>query len=374
MRSEFLNADNSFEMPTEDNKRLSKDLDEILKADFSGNMFQMLSKYQSICADSKQRNIWDIVVEKLHTLFMCGKAVPLDGPMIGIPVVIRDSDYFKKAANLIGEKRSLATKIELFATTWNSTFVDTGFWMGKTFEAISKDAVINKTNNYPKVVEAYNPETTRIGRNFFRDPPDPKGIQKIGIPALIGMWGLRDRPTLENPDIFDTKLIPENFKKEVNIPYSKTGGIFLADNGTSVVPEMKGKEVYQLNYRWPQFKPVYPLSQLVDEIVQIGEGIYLGQLVFATKRYSLVTIDPDSSVLQLGEDYNPGKHSFFDKLISFFSPQKSHDEIDYGYQNNGYFLMMDPAYAKQIYAVNAFPQLRPRAGESGYTESENVNK
>lgn len=374
MTSECLNAGNISGLSTEDNQKLAKDLESILKEDFNGNMFEMLSKYQSICADSKQRNIWDSVVEKLNTIFMCGKSVPLDGPKIGIPVVIRDSDYFKKTAKLFGNERSLVTKIELFATAWNSTFVDTGFWMGKTFEPISIDTVINKTDNYPKVVDDYNPETTRIGRNFFRDPPDPKGIQKIGIPALIGMWGLRDRPTLENPDIFDTKLTPENYEKEINIPYSKTGGIFLADNGTSVVPEMKGKAVYQLNYRWPQFKPVYPMSQLIDEIVQIGEGIYLGQLVFATKRYSLVTIETGTGVLQLGENYNPGKHSFFDKLKNIFFPQKLQDEIDYGYQNNGYFLMMDPAYAGQIYAENAFPQLRPRAGESGYTESENMNK
>jgi hypothetical protein len=43
-------------------------------------------------------------------------------------------------------------------------------------------------------------------------------------------------------------------------------------------------------------------------------------------------------------------------------------EVDYGYQNNGYFLMMAPDKAEQVYAATAFPQLRPRIGENGYVE------
>ena len=44
------------------------------------------------------------------------------------------------------------------------------------------------------------------------------------------------------------------------------------------------------------------------------------------------------------------------------------DGLDYGYQNNGYFLMMEPTFAERIYADDVFPQIRPRSGEAGYRE------
>ena len=59
-----------------------------------------------------------------------------------------------------------------------------------------------------------------------------------------------------------------NLDKEKAIPYSMTGGIFLASMGNSVVPEMKGKPVYKLNYRWPKLRPAYPMTCLIDELVQ----------------------------------------------------------------------------------------------------------
>jgi len=79
---------------------------------------------------------------------------------------------------------------------------------------------------------------------------------------------------------------------------------------------MKGKPVYQLNYRWPSLQPVYPMTRLIDELVQIGEGIYLGQLVMATRHYGLGTIRITpfakvSSSWELGEPYRhrcPSSH------------------------------------------------------------------
>ncbi len=224
--------------------------------------------------------------------------------------------------------------------------------MGKTFEAVTKETVDFRTKGDGEALETYDPRTTRIGRNYFREPPESNLLQSLGLPALTRLWKLEPRPTLITPEIFDTRLTPENEKKEKLVPYSMTGGLFLADMGQSYVPEMNGKAVYQLNYRWPRLNPVYPMTRLVDEIVQIGEGIYLGQLVFATKHYALATFDTDRTAHQLGEDY------------------VHHDSsvIDYGYQNNGFFLMMDPDYSERIYAKEAFYPMRPRLGETGYVE------
>lgn len=368
----MLNSENFSSSSSEGKKNLEAKLQAIMQADYKGSLFPMLAVYQRILADNHQREQWPIVHDKLKTLFMCGKATPLDGPMIGIPVSIRDSDYFRSTEKLFGKSRSLLASIELMATAWNATFADTGLWMGKTFEPVSKKIVSEKCDDDPDLMTAYDSATTRIGRNYFRDPADPNLLQNLGLPVLNQVWNLKDRPMSVAAEGFDGDLLETNLNKEKAIPYSKTGGIFLASMGASVVPDMKGKQVYKLNYRWPKLTPAFPMTCLVDELVQIGEGIYLGQLVFATKHYSLGAIDfpfiPGDHSIELGEPYQPNKLSAFQSFIAMFTGKKKVSTPDYGYQNNGFFLMMDPAYAKEAYADDAFPQLRPRSGEIGFKE------
>ncbi len=331
---------------------LAADLETILREDYAGDMYALLAGYQRILADNRQRSRWSHVHARLRTLFMCGSDTVVDGPMIGIPVSIRDSDYFRKAAALVGHDRSLLASVEWMATAWNMTFADTGLWMGKTFEPVAREVVADRTGGQATPA-VYDPETTRIGRNFFREPADPDLIQGLGLPVLTRLWRLRPRPRDPGEEMFGGRLLVEHLEKERFIPYSMTGGIFLANPGVSVVPEMNGRRVYQLNYRWPRLHPAFPMTLLIDELVRIDEGICLGQLVFATRHFSLgdlsLPLDPDRSVV-VGEPY------------------RGEGTLDYGYQNNGYFLMMDPAFARRVYADTAFPQLRPRPGESGYHE------
>ncbi len=346
---------------------LENALDDVLAHDYQGSFFVMLAKYQRILADNQQKHSWPEIHKKLETLFKCGKPEVINGPMIGIPVSIRDSDYFKNTGGAIINTRSAIASIEWMATAWNATYADTGLWMGKTFEPVSRETIAKKTANDSSSLRVYNPETTRIGRNFFREPPEPKILQAIGLPALTKLWRLKDRPM--NPDAadFDCVLLPENLSKEKTIPYSKTGGYFLCNPGNSVVPEMNGKEVYQLNYRWPALGPSYPMTRLIDELVRIDDGIYLGQLIFATRHFSLGNIPlSNGQILSLGENY-PDR-SFINKVRRFLDRNQQDDTTYYGYQNNGFFLMVDPDYAKEFYADDAFPQLRPRRGEIGFSE------
>jgi len=367
-----LNSENFPSATEEEGEALEAGLQAILQADYHGNLRAMLAEYQRILADNHQREQWPSLHDKLQTLFMCGKPVPVDGPMIGIPVSIRDSDYFRESATLLGKTRSMLASIELMSTAWNATFADTGLWMGKTFEPVSEAVVREKCEDDPELMADYDPATTRIGRNFFREPGDPNLLQNMGLPVLKEVWNLRDRPTSVSAEGFEGELLAANLEKEQAIPYSMTGGIYLAQMGTSVVPEMKGKPVYQLNYRWTNLNPAFPMTRLVDELVQVGEGVYLGQLVFATKHYSLGAIDlpfiPGERDIELGEAYAPNKHSLFESIRALLTGQKKSGPPDYGYQNNGFFLMMDPTYAKQVYADDAFPQLRPGPGESGFKE------
>lgn len=369
---ESLLSSKNFSSSPEQKENLETKLQSILQTDYKDSLYTMLASYQRILADNNQRDQWPLVHDKLQTLFMCGKASPLNGPMIGIPVAIRDSDFFQKTAKLFGKNRSLLASIEVMATGWNASFADTGLWMGKTFEPVTKKVVSEKCDNDPDIISAYNSDTSRIGRNFFREPPDPNAIQSIALPVLEQAWKLKNRPLSINDRGFEGELLAENLEKEKAIPYSKTGGIYLANMGTSVVPEMQGKEVYQLNYRWPNLNPVYPMTLLVDELVKIGEGIYLGQLVYATKHYSLGAIDlpfiSGERDIEVGEPYEPKKQTLWQRILSLIAGNKKSNTPDYGYQNNGYFLMMDPAHAKQVYADDAFPQLRPRQGEAGFKE------
>jgi len=370
--AQLLSSSNFPSRTAEAAGELESKLAKLLEQDYDGSFYVLLGRYQRILADNLQRSQWDNIYDKLRTLFMCGRATVLDGPMVGIPVSIRDSDFFKETAATFGRNRSLQASLEVMGSAWNMSFADTGLWMGKTFEPVDREVVEQKCDADPDVLAAYDAATTRIGRNFFRQPPNPNLIQSLGLPTLTKAWHLVDRPKSVATIGFAGKLLEQNLEKEKYIPYSKTGGIYLAQPGASVVPDMAGKQVYQLNYRWPKLKPAFPMTCLIDEIVQIDEGIYLGQLVFATKHFSLGSIDmpflADSIDVQFGEAYAPNKHQFLENVKQFFTGRDEHHAPDYGYQNNGFFLMMDPRYAEQIYADNAFPQLRPRAGEAGYVE------
>ncbi|SPD71826.1 conserved hypothetical protein [uncultured Desulfobacterium sp.] len=352
--SDFLDSRHFPSASAPEDSKLAESLERILNEELKGSFLNLFSGYKNILGDNSRKKEWFSIHEKLAVIFKCGKCVPLDGPMIGVTIAIRDSDYFKKTAQMFGADRSSAANLEWMARLWNITFANTGLWMGKTFEPVSMNTVAEKIENNPEVLKLYDENISRIGRNFFRTPHNPNLLQLAGLPILKKSWSLKERPRTVTVKGFDGTLLYKNINKERSIPYEETGGLFIANNGISVVPEMNGKKVYQLNYRWPVLGPVYPLTLLVDELVQVDAGIYLGQLVMATKHYSTgtlkISVMGKTAEHQLGEVY-------------------THDsQQDYGYQNNGFFLMIDTDHAKMAYADDAFPELRPHPGETGFSE------
>jgi len=231
-------------------RSLAEALDSIITNDVKGDMFALLGRYHRILADNRCRTQWAGVMEKLRALFLCGTAVPLDGPMIGVSLGIRDSDYVRQTARWFGKDRSAVANIEWMATLWNLTYSHTGLWMGKTFEPVSRETFGVKCCNHEWMMERYDAANVRIGRNFFR-PVKTHLLEAIGLPALTALWKLHDRPASREVPGFPGELLEANLAKEVNIPYTKTGGFFLALPATSVLPECVGKPVYHLNYRWP---------------------------------------------------------------------------------------------------------------------------
>jgi len=172
--STYLNSQNFPAKDDQENTSITTSLDKILSSDFTGSFFELFGQYQRILADNQKKSLWPEAHSKLETLFKCGTSTPLDGPMIGIPVSIKDSDYFKEAVSLVGEKRSAIASIEWMATAWNSTFAGTGLWMGKTYEPISEEAVRDIFKNDEEIMSAFSEKNTRIDRNILREPPSPK--------------------------------------------------------------------------------------------------------------------------------------------------------------------------------------------------------
>lgn len=84
---------------------------------------------------------------------------------------------------------------------------------------------------------------------------------------------------------------------------------FIGKVARSIVPENKGKTVFQFNYRWKALRTPPPDNFCVDEIVRIADGLYLGKLIYAT---------------ELLKPWDPGT-----------------DPFAYKYKLFGYFLLMD---------------------------------
>ena len=144
-------------------------------------------------------------------------------------------------------------------------------WTGKTFEKISLAKLKAVTGNFEKG------ETPAIwGSNTY----STRSIKKRVIVELMKPLGI---------EVIDAS--PEEIQAH---DYNVKGFFFIGKPGRSVNPANKGRAVYQFNYRWPALHTFPPDNYCIDEIVQIAEGLYLGQLLYATeimKEYD-PTIDP----------------------------------------------------------------------------------
>jgi len=145
-------------------------------------------------------------------------------------------------------------------------------WTGKTFEKI-------------------NAETLRAITNGFETD------------ATIAAWGantystrsIKKRVTVELMKALGIKLIPAHPEEVKKYDFNVKGFFFIGKPGKSVNPDNKGRMVYQINYRWPALHTFPPDNYCIDELVQIAEGLYLGQLLYATNliREYDPTIDPE---------------------------------------------------------------------------------
>lgn len=217
-------------------------------------------------------------LRKLERLFMCGRAESaMDGYFAGLPLVLKMGNQ---------------PHGEILNTLWNTTLSQSSPWKGKSFEPIE-----------PKDLEFYtrgserDADSTFLGINCFKEYEEFLNV--VSMQVLSFWMNLKEAPMQE----------------KLAYGYDKRGGLFIARKALSVDRGGSDKEVFQLNYRWQNLNNPPPISSLIDETVEIAEGLYLGKLLLAQN-----TWDP-------------------------YDPQK--DASVYRYENFGYFLLWSERWQRK---------------------------
>jgi hypothetical protein len=226
------------------------------------------------------------VLTRLNKLFTCGRVSDrIEDYHYGITV------YLKAGNHPYGG---------FLNQLWGKSLADASPWDGKSFTPMSSDEVLTLTDG----VERGEIPTFR-GINGFKTY-DESLLNRASM-AVLSFW-------------LDLKVAPEGENRAHG--YHKKGGHFIAHRAKSLTAGNRDNDVFQLNYRWRKLKNPVPIRYLIDEIVQVAEGLYFGPLLLATHR--------------LMEDFNPD-----------LDPEK------YNYQNFGYFILMDEDWLKV--KESAFP-------------------
>jgi len=229
---------------------------------------------------------------KLAKLFECGITPDrVEGHHYGVTIGLRTGD----------KKDVWADYSNLLGLVWSTSLGKVPPWVGKTFKAASREELKHFTGGSES-----GDIPTYVGINHFNEIEDsPLNVLSV---LFLTFW-------------MNLKNAPEQERAQYG--YEKIGGQFIARRARSVYHATE-RDVFQLNYRWPKLANLPPNRYLIDEIVEIADGVYLGQLLFATKR--------------LFSDYDP-------KL----------PDAEYDYEHFGYFLLMDEGWKTEVRRV--FPYI-----------------
>lgn len=229
---------------------------------------------------------------KLGRLFGLGSAPDrIEGHHYGVAIGLRTGGLQGVAAeygNILG-------------VLWGAAMGGACPWVGKSFAPMDADDLRAVAGTaVPAGVPVYR------GINHFH--LIERAPANVAANALLTLfWHLRE--------------VPEEERRRFG--HERDGGHFTACRAVSVC-ETTPREVFLLNYRYPALGNSPPLAYLVDELVEIAGGLYLGQLLFATAR--------------LLERYDP-----------------TADRERYGYRHFGYFLLFREEWNGE--AKRLFPHL-----------------
>ncbi len=246
------------------------------------------------------------IAKKLDKLFLCGKPPDeIDGYFHGITISLKSGWDIYGLLEDARRKLGVGEEFDVVQTLYGRVLAGASPWAGKSFKKLNRDKLRALRGGFEGPGE-----TAYLGINSFRTDNSNvvNNIANYLLPAILNMERLPD------PD-----------KRQASWLHAK-GGLFIAQKTLSIAPEHPTKEVMALNYRWKSLANRLPNRLLVDEIVEISDGLFLGKLFYAT------------SGKRLFKKYDP-----------------TVENKDYKYRNFGYFALMDDSWVREKDAL--FPEL-----------------
>ena len=235
---------------------------------------------------------------KMAALFKAGITPSrIEGHHYGVPLNFRTGDL----------KEPLSSIGNVVEVLWGFTLHGQSPWVGKSFSLAGPGVVSALT-----LGKEYDEQDASLGINHFNRLV-LKTPNTVSFFALNMVMRLKDPPADE----------------QQKFGHDRNGCAFLSHVNDSVYGESPRK-VYQLNYRWKNLNNVPPLCWLIDELVEVSRGLYLGQLLFATDRL-LGPYDPEAPV------------------------------TDHHYQHFGYFLLFDDTWNKEARRLLPFLEIPENA-------------
>ena len=286
------------------NLDMDDDLVKQIKVDLVGksSILEMMKEYMTDLQGELDNDA--LPFRKLQRLFELGLTPDnIEGHHFGVPVGLRTGNL----SGLIAEYGNLIGCI------WGATVGGVCPWVGKSF-------VLMAEGDRRQVVGATIPDNVSVYRGINHFNVIEHAPVNIALNSLLTfMWHLKQVPAAER----------------LKYGHERNGGNFAAYRAFSIY-EKTPREVLRLNYRFPGLDNFPPLTYLIDEVVEIADGLYLGQLLLASAR--------------LWERYDPGaKHE------------------TYCYQHFGYFLIFREewnAEAKRLFPHLEMPEAAVTTGTS----------
>lgn len=255
-----------------------------------GSILELLRAYKEILDRSTDNN--DPVYTKLDSLFHRGLTPEvLQGHFYGITLGVRcgdDAGPMTDFGNVLG-------------MLWGATLTNECPWVGKSLELLDASELMQLTGH-----QAPDAQPVLLGINHF-NRIHTRVLNPLAF-QFLNTW-------------MDLHPAPEHEQQAYH--WEKNGAYFIAAKAPSVNPGFQ-RDVFQLNYRYPSLGNKAPNCWLIDEMVQISEGLYLGQLCYATR-----------------------------KLLRPFDPHRPAQ--DYHYRSFGYFVLIDRQWHAE--ARRLFPYL-----------------
>ncbi len=260
-----------------------------------GSILELFKVYKDVLDRSSDND--DPVYAKLAALFDAAKTPEvMQGHYYGITLGVR-------AGNM---PESMAQYGNVLGLIWGSTLSNECPWVGKSLSPIESSNIKAITG------QDTASQPIMLGINHF-NRIHTRVLNPVAFQFLNSWMDLHPAPQ-EEQDAYN---------------WEKNGAYFTGNHASSVNPKSP-RPVFQLNYRYKPLANRVPNCWLIDELVEISPGLFLGQLCYATRK--------------LLNDYDPERPAQY-----------------YQYQNFGYFLLLDKYWHSEARRLFPYLEIPPDA-------------